>query len=161
MAQAEPPSVESGTVVQYLTFRLGTEEYGLEILKVQEIKAVVSITPVPNTPPCVKGVMNLRGAIIPVLDLRVRLGMAETSYSRFTVIIVVVLAGRVVGLVVDSVCDVLAISADDVEPPPRLSNDHDVLFVAGLAHTGERIVMLLDLEAILQLDDPAATARTS
>lgn len=144
-------------LVQYLTFRLGDEEYGLEILKVQEIRAVSPITPVPNTPPSVKGVMNLRGTIIPVLDLRTRLGMTEIAHSRFTVIIVVLMGTRSVGLVVDSVCDVLAIAKADIEPAATFAGGQEVSFVAGLAHAAERLVVLLDLEAILRSDvEPVA-----
>jgi len=146
---------------QYLTFRLGAEEYGIEILKVQEIKAVSAITPMPNTPAYVKGVMNLRGAIIPVFDLRARLGMAASAYGRFTVIIIVTVGSRAIGLVVDSVCDVLAIASGDIEPPPSLANGQDARVVAGLAHVGERLIVLLDLDATLRLEESVPVTRTS
>lgn len=135
--------------VQYLSFRLGDTEYGIEILKVQEIRAVSAITPMPNTPAHVKGVMNLRGAIVPVVDLRARLGMAEAAYGRFTVIIVVTVGLKAIGLVVDSVCDVLAIPESDIETPPSLTGGPTPNVVVGLAHVGERLVMLLDVEATL------------
>jgi purine-binding chemotaxis protein CheW len=159
VAVREAPSAPADALVQYLTFRLGAEEYGLEILKVQEIRAVSPITPVPNAPPYVKGVMNLRGTIIPVLDLRTRLGMVETAHGRFTVIIVVLMGARSVGLVVDGVCDVLAIAKTEIEAAAGLVSSQDVTFVAGLARAGERLVVLLDLEAILKSEATPAAPR--
>src|SRR5262245_48308588 len=105
---------------QYLTFRLGGEEYGVEILRVQEIKGFSTATPIPNTPPYVLGVMNLRGTIIPVIDLRARLGMPKADATQFSVIVVVRVSARVVGVVVDGVSDVLDIPASDVQPAPEL-----------------------------------------
>src|SRR6058998_2848247 len=102
---SQPATAADGP--QYLTFRLGAEEYGVEILKVQEIRSYSAVTPVPNTPRAVRGVMNLRGQIIPVLDLRTKFGMPEAEYSRFAVVIVVVISGKVVGLLADGVSDVL------------------------------------------------------
>jgi purine-binding chemotaxis protein CheW len=143
--------------VQYLTFRLGAAEYAIEILKVQEIKAVSTITPMPHMPPSVKGVMNLRGAIIPIVDLRTRLGMTDATYGRFTVIVVVTLGPKVIGLVVDGVSDVIANPAADVEPPPSLTGGRDSSVVHGLAHVGDRLVMLLDLDATLRHDESITT----
>jgi purine-binding chemotaxis protein CheW len=140
--------IEATPTVQYLAFRLGVSEYAIEILRVQEIKAVTAITPMPHTPSYVKGVMNLRGAIVPVVDLRARLGLSDAAYGRFTVIIVVTVGTKVVGLVVDSVSDVIAIASADIEPPPSLTGSHDTP-VYGLAHVGERLVVLLDLDATL------------
>lgn len=156
MQDRRAPSTEAAAVGQYLTFRLGAEEYGLEILRVQEIRAISSITPVPHTPPYVKGVMNLRGAVLPVLDLRTRLGMADAAHGRQTVIIVAIVDARAVGLVVDNVCDVLAVPRDGIEPAPRFSGPQDGTFVTGLAHAGEKLVILLDLDAIARLDEPAS-----
>ena len=156
MPDPRAPSTEAAPVVQYLTFRLGAEEYGLEILRVQEIRAISAITPVPNTPPYVKGVMNLRGTVVPVLDLRARLGMADAAHGRLTVIIVAIVNARAVGLVVDDVCDVLAIPRDDIEPAPTFSEPQDGTFVTGLARAGEKLVILLDLDAIARLDEPVS-----
>jgi purine-binding chemotaxis protein CheW len=134
---------------QYLTFTLGAEEYGTDILKVQEIKGYVPITPIPGTPPFVKGVMNLRGAIIPVIDLRMKLDMAETAHNQFTVIIVVRITDRAVGLIVDSVSDVLNLSREAIQATPELGAQVDVRFVSGLAKAGEKLVILLDIERVL------------
>ena len=137
----------SGGGSQYLTFTLGNEEYGVEILKIQEIKGYSSITPIPNTPPHVKGVMNLRGTIIPVVDLRMKLGMAEASCTPFTVIVVVKVGAKTVGLVMDAVSDVLDVAKDDIEATPDFGVA--VEFISGLAKAGSRLIVLLDIEKVL------------
>ena len=134
---------------QFLTFTLGTEEYGVEILKVQEIKGYSAITPIPNTPAYVKGVMNLRGAIIPIVDLRAKLAMAETAYNQFTVIIVVRVGAKTVGVVVDAVSDVLNIPTKDIQPTPDFGAQVDARFISGLAKASERLVVLLDIDKVL------------
>jgi len=137
---------------QYLTFTLGAEEYGFEILKVQEIKGYSAITPIPNTPNYVKGVMNLRGSIIPIVDLRAKLAMAEAAYNQFTVIIVVRVGTKTVGVVVDAVSDVLNIPLKDIQPTPDFGSQVDARFISGLAKAGERLVVLLDIEKVLAGD---------
>lgn len=145
---------------QYLTFSLAAEEYGVDILKVQEIKGYAPATPVPNTPSYIKGVMNLRGTIIPVLDLRRKLQMSEADYNQFTVIIVVKVATKVVGLVVDSVSDVLNIPKSAVQDTPEMGGHVDVRFISGMAKVSDKLVMLLDIEKVLDegLDNIAAKA---
>ncbi len=134
---------------QYLTFTLGAEEYGVEILKVQEIKGYSQVTPIPNTPPYVKGVMNLRGSIIPVVDLRSKLSMDETAYNQFTVIIVVRVGPKTVGLVVDAVSDVLNIPTQDVQATPDFGAQVDARFISGMAKAGDKLVVLLDIDKVL------------
>lgn len=134
---------------QYLTFSLCAEEYGVDILKVQEIKGYAPATPVPNTPSYIKGVMNLRGTIIPVLDLRRKLQMADADYNQFTVIIVVKVFTKVVGLVVDSVSDVLNISKSAVQDTPEMGGHVDVRFISGMAKVSDKLVMLLDIDKVL------------
>jgi purine-binding chemotaxis protein CheW len=138
---------------QYLTFALGSEDYGVEILKVQEIKGYTPVTPIPNTPSYVKGVMNLRGTIIPVVDLRAKLGMAETAYNSFTVIIVVRLAAKTVGLIVDAVSDVLNIPLDDIQATPDFGARVDAKFISGMAKASERLIVLLDIDRVLEADE--------
>src|ERR1700689_2004331 len=106
----------SADLKQYLTFTLGREEYGIEILKVQEIKGYSAITPIPNTPAHVKGVMNLRGTVIPVVDLRSKFAMEAVEYTKFTVIIVASVGEKIVGIVVDAVSDVLTVSRGNIRP---------------------------------------------
>ncbi len=134
---------------QFLTFRLADEEYGLEILRVQEIKGYSKITPMPNTPPEIKGVMNLRGTVVPIVDLRTRFGLRETEYNRFTVIIVVTVGSKVVGLLVDAVSDVLNVGRKEVVPAPDLGAGVDTSFMTGIARTGERLITLLNVERLI------------
>ena len=141
---------------QYLTFALGGEEYGVEILKVQEIRGYSAVTPIPNTPAYVKGVMNLRGTIIPVVDLRSKLAMQETEYSQFTVIIVVTVGTKVMGLIVDAVSDVLDIPRTDIQATPDFGAHVDARFINGMARAGEKLVVLLDIERVLGGEDVAA-----
>jgi purine-binding chemotaxis protein CheW len=138
---------------QFLTFRLGGEEYGVPILHVQEIKGYAPVTPIPNTPPWVRGVMNLRGTIVPVIDLRLRLGMPAADYGPFTVIVVLALGTTVVGAIVDAVSDVLTIPPSDVQAAPELALGVDARFVGGIAQAGDTLVILLDAEALLRHDD--------
>lgn len=141
---------------QYLTFTLGQEEYALEILKVQEIKGYSAVTPIPNTPRYIKGVMNLRGTIIPVVDLRSKFSMPEAEYNQFTVIVVVTVGTKIMGLVVDAVSDVLNIPKRDIQETPDFGGQVDARFISGMAKAGEKLVVLLDIERILGGDDMAA-----
>src|SRR5438093_9650122 len=134
---------------QYLTFALGGEEYGVEILKVQEIRGYAPITPIPNTPPHVMGVMNLRGSIIPVVDLRRTLTMPATEYTPFTVIVVVTVGTRVMGMIVDAVSDVLDIARAEIQPTPDFGTQVDARFVQGMARAGGKLVILLDIDLVL------------
>jgi purine-binding chemotaxis protein CheW len=138
-----------GEPKQYLTFALCGEDFGIEILRVQEIKCMARITPIPNTPRHVKGVLNLRGTVVPVVDLRAKFGLGEVEYNRFTVIIVVNVGRRVLGLVVDAVSDVLNLGDGDVQPPPELGGDLDLSFVTGMARSGDRLITLLDIDRLV------------
>jgi purine-binding chemotaxis protein CheW len=145
---------------QFLTFTLDAEEYGLEILRVQEIKGYSKVTPLPNTPREVRGVMNLRGTVVPIIDLRSKFGLAEAEYTRFTVIIVVTVGAKIVGFVVDAVSDVLNVSAAEVVPTPDLGAGVDTTFMTGMARTGERLVTLLNIDRLVGRDEalPAVMA---
>lgn len=159
-APAAEPHAFAADGSQYLTFRLADEEYGLEILRVQEIKGYSKVTPLPNTPPEVRGVMNLRGAVVPILDLRTRFGLAGAEYTRFTVIIVVTVGAKIVGLVVDAVSDVLNVAASEVVPTPDLGAGVDTSYMTGMARTGDRLITLLNVNRLVGLspahDGPAA-----
>lgn len=137
---------------QYLSFTLGSEEYGIEILSVQEIRGYSAVTPIPNTPPHIRGVINLRGSVVPVSDLRRKFGMTASEPTKFTVIIVVAVAGRTVGLVVDAVSDVLTLEGGALQPPPEIGASCDLRYLTGLASLGERLVAVLDLERLLGED---------
>ena len=140
-------STASG-VSQFLTFELNDQEFGIEILRVQEIKNFTRVTPIPNTPVCIKGVINLRGTVVPIVDLRARFNMPTAEYNQFTVIIVVNVGSKIMGLVVDAVSDVLNVSEESIEGPPNLGAI-DTSFLKGLAKSGDRLVSLLDIEQLL------------
>jgi len=136
---------------EVLVFVLGKEEYGVDILKVQEIRGYEKVTPIPAAPAYLKGVINLRGIIVPVIDLRIKFGLADPKYDSFTVVIILRLASRVIGMVVDGVSDVVALAASDVKAAPQLGSLVDSSFLAGLATQGERMVLLLDIEKFLSI----------
>ena len=147
---------------QYLTFRLAEEEYGVEILKVQEIKGYTAINAIPNAPPYLKGVMDLRGTIVPVVDLRAKFSMAETSFNQFTVIIVVKVGARVMGLVVDAVSDVLNIPKPDIQATPDFGAEVDARYINGMAKAGDKLVVLLDIDRVMSgVDEIPALATDS
>ncbi len=139
---------------QFLTFALNDQEFGIEILQVQEIKNFTRVTPIPNMPECIKGVMNLRGTVVPIIDLRKKLHMLTAEYNQFTVIVVVNVGTKIMGLVVDAVSDVLNVGDKDIEEAPKLAGI-DTTFIKGLAKSGDRLVTLLDIEVLLS-DQTAA-----
>jgi purine-binding chemotaxis protein CheW len=132
----------------YLTYRLGAEEYGIDIRRVQEIRSYEQPTRIPGSPPSVKGVVNLRGVIVPIVDLRLHLNCETAEYNDFTVVIVLSVRGRVAGVVVDSVSDVIDLAPEAVKPPPELSTG-GLDFITGIGNVGERMLMLVDLERLL------------
>jgi purine-binding chemotaxis protein CheW len=137
---------------QFLTFTLQGEEYGIEILRVQEIKGFTKVRPIPNAPPYIKGAINLRGAVVPIIDLRSRFGLSEAEYNQFTVIIVVSMGAKVVGLVVDAVSDVLNIAREHIDESFTLGNDVETSFFRGMGKVGEKLVMLLDVDHLAASD---------
>ncbi|HLK19170.1 MAG TPA: chemotaxis protein CheW [Bryobacteraceae bacterium] len=147
-----------GDVNQFLTFSLGTEEYGMDILRVQEIKGNSAITHIPNAPKHVKGVMNLRGTVVPVVDLRAKFSMEAVEYGKFSVIIVVMVGQKVSGLVVDAVSDVLNIAASDIRPAPDFGASCDTRFISGVASIGEKLAVLLEIDKLLSEEEVAVTA---
>ena len=143
---------------KYLTFILNNEEYGLEILKVREIIGVMDITPVPQTPPFIKGIINLRGKVIPVVDLRLKFVMPEIEYTKETCIIVVDISNRLMGIIVDTVSEVLDIAAKDIEPTPSLGSDIKTDFILGMGKIKGKVKILLDIDRVLTLDELALIA---
>ena len=138
---------------EYLTFRLGAEEYGIDILRVQEIRSYEEPTRIANAPHFIKGVVNLRGVIVPVVDLRIKLGCEKVEYNGFTVVIVLNVRGRVVGAVVDSVSDVLELASELIKPAPEMNTSMDTSFITGIASVGERMLILMDIEALMSSPD--------
>lgn len=139
---------------EFLTFRLGAEEYGIDILRVQEIRSYEPPTRIANSPAFIKGVVNLRGIIVPIVDLRLKLGCDQAEYNGFTVVIVLNVRGRVVGAVVDSVSDVVQLGADDVRAAPELgASQVDTSYITGIGSTAgdakDRMLILIDIEKLM------------
>jgi purine-binding chemotaxis protein CheW len=152
LAEANEPSIE-----QYLTFTLAGESYGLEILKVREIRGWEPVREIPNTPEYIKGALNLRGTIVPIIDLRERFGMEKVEYSPITVVIVLSFGekaeNRVIGIVADGVSDVLDINLQDVRSPPNLGSKIDTRYMQGLYVQDTRMIMLLDVNNLLNPEE--------
>ena len=142
---------------EYLTFRLDQEEYGIDILKVQEIRGYEPPTRIANAPEFIKGVVNLRGTIVPIVDMRVRFCMEDVQYNSFTVVIILNIAGRTVGMVVDSVSDVLAMDAQNIRQAPEFNSAVDASFITGLGtvKTGNtmRMLILMNIEDLMKSPD--------
>ncbi|MFM9968788.1 MAG: chemotaxis protein CheW [Burkholderiales bacterium] len=140
---------------EFLTFRLGKEEYGMEILKVQEIRSWEQPTTIANAPSFIKGVINLRGIIVPIVDMRIKFNLGEANYDTFTVVIILNVAGRIVGMVVDSVSDVITLSGDQTRPPPDFSSNFDTQYITGLGTVDARMLILVDIERLMTGADMA------
>jgi len=144
---------ESQELLQLVSFNLGSEEFGIDILKVQEIIRLISITKVPNSPEFIEGVINLRGRVIPVIALRIKLGMEKIEYSNSTRIIVVEINNNTVGFVVDGVSEVLRIPANITEAPPSMVAGVDSEYITAVGKLEDRLLILLDLEKILAINE--------
>ncbi len=140
---------------EYLTFVLGAEEYGLEILKVQEIRGYDAVTQIANTPEFIKGVVNLRGKIVPIVDLRIKFNLGKIEYNEFTVVIILNLHGRVVGIVVDGVSDVIALKEEQIRDVPSLVTSIDTKYIVGLATLEQRMLILVDIEQLMTSQEMA------
>jgi purine-binding chemotaxis protein CheW len=144
--------------LQLVTFRLEDEEFGIDIKKVQEINRMIDITKIPNAPPYVEGVVNLRGKIIPIVSLRTKLGFGQTERDKATRIMVVEIDGNILGFIVDSVSEVLRIPGAKIEPAPALAGAADSLYIEGVINLTDRILILLDLKALFEGDKTARMA---
>ena len=140
---------------EFLVFTLGDEEYGIDILKVQEIRGYDQVTRIANTPEFIKGVTNLRGVIVPIVDLRVKFSQGDVDYDDNTVVIVLNLGQRVVGIVVDGVSDVLSLTVDQIRPAPEFAVTLSTEYLTGLGALGERMLILVNIEKLLNSDEMA------
>ena len=140
---------------EYLSFTLGEEEYGIEILKVQEIRSYEAVTHIANAPAFIKGVVNLRGIIVPIVDMRIKFNLGEAKYDQFTVVIILNVAGRIVGMVVDSVSDVITLSPEQMKPAPDFSSSFDTKYITGLGTVEERMLIVVDIEKLMSGSDMA------
>lgn len=134
---------------EFLTFTLASENYGIEIMKVKEIRCYEAVTKIANAPDYVKGVMNLRGDIVPILDLRLKFNVGEALYNEFTIVIMVVVAERIVGIVVDAVSDVIHLTANDIKPAPEFGVAFDHKYLFGLATLDTQMLILLNIDALI------------
>ncbi|WP_075182038.1 chemotaxis protein CheW [Pantoea sp. 1.19] len=140
---------------EFLVFTLGDEEYGIDILKVQEIRGYDQVTRIANTPPFIKGVTNLRGVIVPIIDLRIKFAQPDVEYNDNTVVIVLNLAQRVVGIVVDGVSDVLSLTQEQIRPAPEFAVTLSTEYLTGLGALADRMLILVDIEKLLSSEEMA------
>jgi purine-binding chemotaxis protein CheW len=150
--QAAAPSAmqraEQGAL-EFLAFTLGREEYGIDILKVQEIRGYDAVTRIANAPEFVKGVINLRGIIVPLVDMRIKFRLGEPTYDQFTVVIILNIGGRVMGMVVDSVSDVITLSPEQIKPAPDMGAALNADYLIGLGTLGERMLILVAIDKLM------------
>ncbi|MFN4362083.1 MAG: chemotaxis protein CheW [Hylemonella sp.] len=148
-SETRAATAAAGETGQYLTLRLGKEEYAIDILRVQEIRSYEEPTRMVNAPSFIKGVVNLRGVIVPIIDLRMKLQLDKVEYNDFTVVIILNVRGTVIGAVVDSVSDVVTLDAGMIKPAPQFETTMDTRFITGLANVGERMLIVMNMEALM------------
>jgi purine-binding chemotaxis protein CheW len=156
--QANQESAVAGGMAEgqeFLTFTLGHEEYGIDILKVQEIRGYDAVTAIANTPAFIKGVINLRGVIVPIVDMRIKFDLGNAEYDQFTVVIILNVARRVVGMVVDGVSDVITLATTQIKPAPEFGAGLDTQYIMGLGTVDERMIILADIERLMTSSDMA------
>jgi purine-binding chemotaxis protein CheW len=138
---------------EFLAFTLGKEEYGIDILKVQEIRGYESVTRVASVPDFIKGIINLRGIIVPIIDMRIKFNLGEPTYDQFTVVIVLNVGKKVVGMVVDSVSDVTTLTSEQIRPAPAMGGSLDNNYLIGLGSIDERMLILVDIDKLMSSSD--------
>jgi purine-binding chemotaxis protein CheW len=151
--QANQEQTTAGASRELLTFTLGHEEYGIDILRVQEIRGYDAVTTIANAPEFIKGVINLRGIIVPIVDMRIKFKLGNVSYDETTVVIILNVADRVVGMVVDGVSDVTTLKADEIKPAPEFGSGLDVKYLQGLGTVDDRMLILVDIEKLMTSRD--------
>lgn len=157
-AQIAETGINTDTAREYLTFRLAEEEYGIDILRVRELRGWEPVTRIPNSPVYVRGVLNLRGAIVPIIDLRIRFDLPTTDYTPTTVVVVLTIKSgdgreRVMGVVVDAISDVVNASMEDVQTTPEFDSSIQIEYINGLASAGEKMLMLVDVDKLLDINE--------
>ena len=153
-------SIAQANQRELLTFTIGAEEYCIDILKVQEIRGYDSVTRIANTPEYIKGVLNLRGNIVPIIDLRLKLGLGDPTYNDTTVVIILNIGEKVIGTVVDGVSDVITLDAATIRPAPEFGASLDTRYVLGLAPHEERMLILVDIEKLISGREMSALSET-
>ncbi|ABD68671.1 CheW protein [Rhodoferax ferrireducens T118] len=158
--QGAPMAAAATSICEFLAFKLGSEEYGIDILRVQEIRSYEVPTRMANAPTHVKGVINLRGVIVPILDLRMKFNLEQVNYDSFTVVIVLNLGARVVGMVVDGVSDVITLTPEQLRPVPEFSSAVSSDHLLAIGSVGERMLILLDIEKLMTSAEMGLVAQT-
>ena len=148
-----------GRPLEFLAFTLGEEEYGIDIQKVQELRGYDAVTRIANAPEFIKGVVNLRGIIVPIIDMRIKFALGTPTYDQFTVVIVLNIGGRVVGMVVDSVSDVITLSAQQIKPAPEMGSALDTDYLIGLGTLEERMLILVDIDRLMSSEEMGLVER--
>jgi len=138
---------------ELLTFTLGSEEYGIDILKVQEIRGYDAVTTIANSPEFIKGVINLRGIIVPIVDMRIKFSLGNVTYNNLTVVIILNVANRVVGMVVDGVSDVIALTPEQIKAAPEFSSSLDMEYITGVGTVDDRMIIVVDIEKLMTSRD--------
>ncbi|UUA72790.1 chemotaxis protein CheW [Cellvibrio sp. QJXJ] len=146
-------SISASTVQEFLTFSLGDENYAIDILTVKEIRGYESVTKIANAPPFIKGVINLRGDIVPIVDLRIKFNVGQVTYDEFTIVIVLHIRSRIVGIVVDGVSDVVGLSKEQLRPPPDFGVAFNSRYLLGLASVDEQMIILVDINELISSEE--------
>ncbi|MDI1338863.1 chemotaxis protein CheW [Polaromonas sp.] len=159
------PATPSGGLaaqpLEFLAFTLGQEEYGVDIQKVQELRGYDAVTRIANAPEHIKGVVNLRGIIVPIIDMRIKFNLGTPTYDQFTVVIILNIASRVMGMVVDSVSDVITLSPEQIKPAPEMGAVLDADYLIGLGTLDDRMLILVDLEKLMTSEDMGLVAQAA
>jgi purine-binding chemotaxis protein CheW len=138
---------------EFLTFVLGTENYALDIMAVKEIRGYENVTKIANAPPYIKGVLNLRGDIVPIIDLRIKFEVGKATYDEFTIVIMLMIGERIVGIVVDEVSDVIKVDESDIKPPPEFGVAFDSAYLLGLTSINEQMIILINIQKLISSDE--------
>ena len=146
--------------LEFLSFTLGQEEYGIDIQKVQELRGYDTVTRIANAPGHIKGVVNLRGIIVPIIDMRIKFNLGAPTYDPFTVVIILNIGGRVMGMVVDSVSDVITLKPEQIRPAPSMGSVLDTEYLVGLGTLDERMLILIDLDRLMSSDEMGLIEKT-
>lgn len=157
-------NTEGGTIAatqEFLTFRLGAEDYCIDILKVQEIRGYDTVTAIANTPPFIKGVINLRGTIVPIIDLRIKFNLSQVKYDALTIVIILNLGNTMIGVVVDSVSDVIGVAHGDIKAAPRFGATIDTDFISGMVTTDNRMVIVVDIDKLMSSQELQLIAKVA
>ena len=149
----KPQGALAVKALEFLSFTLGQEEYGIDIQKVQELRGYDAVTRIANAPEHIKGVVNLRGIIVPIIDMRIKFNLGAPSYDQFTVVIILNIASRVMGMVVDSVSDVITLTPEQIKPAPEMGSVLDTEYLMGLGTLDERMLILIDLDRLMSSDE--------